>query len=585
MPPKLDPVTQYATDVVEGRIVAGRLVRLACQRHLNDLEHVAEKGLVWKPEEAQRVIDFFAQVLCLPEETASEEDAGDEEPVDGSPFILSPHQQFINGSLMGWYTTAGYRRFRDSYDEEAKGSGKTPNGAGLMVYLLVADGERGAQVYFAAVTKDQAKLAFADAEKMIQASPALRDVIKQTVNNFAVLETGSFLRAISSEKRGLDGKRVHGAHIDEEHEHPTNVVVSKMRRGTKGRRNALVHRTTNSGFDRTSICWHDHEYSRQVLEGVIADESWFAYICGLDPCAKCLAAGKEFPSDDCPNCDDWRTEGPHWLKACPNLGVSVSWQYYRELVKQAKGRPDAVSDLLRFNFCVWTQQVSRAISMPHWRGCQAPPADSELIGAPCFGGLDLGQSDDFSSWLRGWALEDDVLVVKCRFWLPESALKKYPHRPYGDWQRAGLLTVTEGNTTDYGLIESTIEVDCQKDGIREVAYDRRFAEQMAQNLMGRGIVMVNTGQGFQLNEAIRRKLELITEGKLAHGNNLILTWMAANYVVRHGNFNEMRPAKERAADKIDGQVALDMLIDRLVKQPKVQAPQYSMYILGGGGAK
>lgn len=581
MATKLDPVTRYATDVVQGRIVAGRLVRLACQRHLDDLAHAAEKGLAWKPEEAHRVIDFFADVLCLPEETASEETIDDEEPVDGSPFILSPHQQFIDGSLMGWYTTAGYRRFRDAYDEEAKGSGKTPNGAGLMVYLLVADEERGAQVYFAAVTKDQAKLAFADAEKMIHASPALRDVISQTVNNFAVLETGSYLRAISSEKRGLDGKRVHGAHIDEEHEHPTNVVVSKMRRGTKGRRNALVLRTTNSGFDRTSVCWHDHEYSRQVLEGSIVDESWFAYICGMDPCAKCLEAGKEFPSDDCPDCDDWRTEGPHWLKACPNLGVSVSWQYYRELVKQAMGRPDAVSDLLRFNFCAWTQQQTRAISLPHWNACDSPPSDADLIGAPCYGAFDLGQSDDLSAWLRGWDLDDGRLVVKCRFWLPESALAKYPNRPYKEWQRAGVLTVTKGLITDYGIIEDTIATDCVADGVREVAYDKRFAEQMAQNLAGQGIVMVNTPQGFQLHEAIRKKLELIVAHLLCHGNNAILTWMASNYVVIHGTRGEMRPAKERASEKIDGQVALDMLLDRIVRQPVTKAPAYQMIVLGG----
>lgn len=576
-----DPVTQYAADVVAGRIVAGRLVVLACKRHIDDLQRQQEKGLVWKPEEALRVIKFFSNVLCLPEETASEETADEEEPVDGSPFILSPHQQFIVGSLMGWYTAAGYRRFRDSYDEEAKGSGKTPAGAGLMVYLLVADGERGAQCYFAAVTKDQAKLAFVDAEKMINASPALRGVIRQTVNNFAVLETGSFLRAISSEKRGLDGKRVHGAHIDEEHEHPTNIVVSKMRRGTKGRRNALVHRTTNSGFDRTSICWHDHQYSKDVLEGTITDDSWFAYICGLDPCAKCQLAGKEFVSDDCPDCDDWRVEGPHWLKACPNLGVSVSWQYYRELVRQAKSRPDAVSDLLRYQFCTWTQQTSRAISLPHWRACPPRPPDAELVGVPCFGGLDLGQSDDFSSWVRGWHFEDGRLALKCRFWLPESALTKYPTRPYADWQRAGILTVTEGETTDYGIVQDAIEQDCKADGVREVAYDKRFAEQMAQNLRGRGINMVDTGQGFQLNEAIKRKLELILEGKICHGENLILTWMAANYVVKHGRFGEMRPAKDSAAEKIDGQVALDMLIDRIVRQPVKTTPNYSMLILGG----
>jgi phage terminase large subunit-like protein len=571
----LDPVTKYATDVVRRRIIASRLVTLACQRHLDDLAHQTAKGLVWKPDEAQAVIDFFAEVLCLPEETAADETVDEDAvPIDGSPFVLQPWQQFLSGALLGWYTAAGYRRFRDAYVETAKGAGKTPWAAGLMLYLLVADGERGAQVFFAAFSREQAHISFADAEKMVNASPALRAVIVQTVNNLAVLETGSFLRAISSEKRGLDGKRVHGAHIDEEHELPSDVVVSKVRRGTKGRRNALVVRTTNSGFDRTSVCWHDHEYSRKVLEGSVVDDSWFAFVCGLDPCAKCLADGKQFPSEDCVDCDDWRTEGPHWLKACPNLGVSVSWQYYRELVRQAKGRPDAVSDLLRFNFCCWTQHESRAISMMHWHACQAPPADAELVGVPCVGGLDLGMSDDLSAWARVWGpLEDGRLVVKMRFWAPQAALVKYPARPYDEWRRAGVLTLTPGNTVDYGAIQGTIADDCAADGVREVSYDNRFAEQLAQNLIGQGIVMLNTGQGFQLNEAIKWLLELIVNGTLCHDDNPVLTWMASNFVVRHGNKGEIRPAKELAAEKIDGIVALAMALDRIVRAPKEQVAE------------
>lgn len=577
----MDPVTQYATDVVEGRIVAGRLVSLACARHLDDLKHAAEKGLVWKPDEAQRVIDFFAEVLCLPEETSSE-NADDEEPKDGSPFILSPHQQFIDGSLMGWYTTAGYRRFRDAYDEEAKGSGKTPNGAGLMVYLLVADGERGAQVYFAAVTKDQAKLAFADAEKMIQASPHLRTVIRQTVNNFAVPESGSFLRAISSEKRGLDGKRVHGAHIDEEHEHPTPVVVSKMRRGTKGRRNALVLRTTNSGFDRTSVCWHDHEYSRRVLEGTITDEAWFAYVCGMDPCEACLAEGKQFPDEDCPNCDSWQVEGPHWLKACPNLGVSVSWQYYRDLVRQAKGRPDVVSDLIRFNFCGWTQSHTPAWSMEKWHQAgRLTFTEDDLLGRPCWGGLDLGQTDDFAAWCRLWELENGLVAIKLRFWLPRAALQKYPDRPYAEWERAGILEVTDGDTADIDLIEETVMDDCRTDSVLEVAYDKRFANQLALHLQAAGIKIADTPQGFGLNEAIVNTSKLIADVKIAHGNNLIQTWMMDNTVLKKGRYKEVRLDKEASKDKIDGPSALVMANSRRIAKVPVQEAKYQLMVLGG----
>jgi phage terminase large subunit-like protein len=575
----MDPVTQYATDVVEGRIVAGRRVRLACVRHLHDLEHAEEKGLVWRPREAQAVIDFFAECLCLPEETAS--DDSEDEPVDGSPFILSPHQQFINGSLMGWYTTAGNRRFHDAYIEGAKGDGKTPMGAGLMLYLLVADGERGAQVFFAAVGKDQAKVAFADAEKMVNASPALRKRIKQTVNNLALLETGSFLRAISSEKRGLDGKRVHGALIDEEHEHPTPVVVTKMRKGIKGRRNALVMRTTNSGYDRTSICWHDHAYSLQVLEGTVTDESWFAYVCGLDPCQAHQDEGKEFPVEDCPDCDDWRVEGPHWLKACPNLGVSVSWQYYRDLVRQALSRPDLVSDLLRFNFCIWTQAYNRVISLAKWHDCQPFPSEDELLGCPCFGGLDMGESDDFTAWVRLWILPDGRVPVKCRFWVPQIALERHPDRPYDDWRRAKLLTVTDGDETDFEQVRETIKEDCAQDGVIAIAYDPRSATETAQVLSGAGITMVNTTQGWLLNEALKRTLGLITTGHLCHGDNKILSWMAGNLVVKTRN-KEQRIAKEKAADKVDGIAALVTAVDwAIVRKPVTQPPAFQLEIMGG----
>jgi phage terminase large subunit-like protein len=572
----MDSVTAYAHAVLAGRLVAGRLVRLACARHLRDLE---TPGLVWTPAEAERGIAFFAQILCLPEETAAEDMIGDAVPVDGSPFRLQPWQQFIVGSLLGWYTTSGYRRFRDAFIETAKGSGKTPLGAGLMLYLLAADDERGAQVYFAAVGKDQAKLAFADAEKMVQASPHLRARIDQKVNNLAVLETGSYLRPISSEKRGLDGKRVHGCLIDEEHEHPTATVVSKMRRGTKGRRNALVMRTTNSGYDRTSVCWHDHEYSRQVLEGTIPDEHWFAYVCGLDPCAACLDKGRQFPDPECLTCDDWRTEGPHWLKANPNLGVSLSWQYLRELVQQAKGRADAVSDLLRFNFCVWTSTHTSAWNMAKWHESgQRPVPEAALIGAPCWGGLDLGQTDDFAAWVRLWELADGSVAVKARFWLPRAALARYPHRPYVEWERAGLLEITDGDTTDPDRIEDAILEDARRDGVREIGYDKRFAHQLALHLQGAGLTMIDTPQGFALNEAIKNVAKLIADTTIVHGSHLILTWMMDNAVLRQGRNQEVRLDKEAAKDKIDGAVALVMANARRIVKPA--APAYQMVVLG-----
>jgi phage terminase large subunit-like protein len=563
----VDPVTRYARDVVAGRIVASRPVVQACRRHLDDLKTGPARGLEWRADEAQRVIDFFAEVLCLPEDEDAGDDDAETSPAsdEPTPFVLAPFQQFIAGSLFGWYTTKGFRRFKEAYIETGKGSGKTPFGAGLALYVLVADGGRGAQVYAAATMKDQAKLAFTDAERMVQASPELRSAIDQKVNNLAVVEAGSFFRPISSEHRGLDGKRVNFALVDELHEHPNATVVNKMRRGIKNRRNALIVKITNSGFDRTSVCWQHHEYSRKVLDATVQADSWFAFICGLDPCDEHKHLW--FPQDDCPHCDDWRTEGPHWLKANPNLGVSLPWDYLRDLVNQAKGMPSEVSDLLRFNFCVWTQGANRAIDMGKWANCQPMPNDHELAGADVYGGLDLGESDDLSAWARLYVLDDDRVVVKMRFWIPEAAIERFPNRPYQEWQRTKLpddrplLEVTEGDVTDYAVMQEQIIADCEADGVIAIAYDPRSATETAQKLQGAGITMIKTQQGFALHEAIKKLQELIAGGELCHGANPILTWMASNTVVLTGRKNEKRLAKEKSPEKIDGIAALVTGID------------------------
>lgn len=567
--PRLDPVTAYATQVARGTVVASRLVRQACTRHLEDLKQAKKKGLIWYPDRAQQALDFFPEVLCLPERTDADEAVTvrrDDDDGTPQPFVLSPFQQFIVGSLFGWYTVQGFRRFREAYIETAKGSGKTPLGAGIMLYLLVADGERGAQVFAAAVTRDQARLAFADAEKMVEASPALSEVLESTVNNLAYAEGASFFRAVSSEKRGLDGKRVHGALIDELHEHPAPIVVNKMRAGTKGRRNALIVKITNSGFDRTSVCWHHHEYSRKVLEGTVVNETWFAFIAGLDACESCRDKGHWFPVEDCKQCDRWDVEGPHWLKANPNLGASLPWQYLRERVAQAKGMPSEVGDVLRFNFCVWTQQKARFFDMAKWHACaRVVVTDEQLRDAVMVvGGLDMGQSDDFTAFVAEWLLEDGRKVWSARFWLPTSAFEKYPDRPYDDWRRAGLLTEVDGEVIVGDDLEDQLAELANEWGIRDIGYDRRFAQDLASRLEGRGITMVDVRQGFGLNEAIKGIQADIVAGRAVHGGHAILTWMADNAVVRKGRMGEVRLDKESSREKIDGMTALATARMRLI---------------------
>ncbi|ENG9444899.1 phage baseplate assembly protein V [Salmonella enterica] len=271
----VDLTTRYAMDVASGKEIAGPDIRNSCKRHLKDLESCHARGLVWDTVTAQRAIDFFAKVLKL--------NGGEHE---GKPFNLLPWQCFIVGSVFGWQNSDGYRRFRMVYVESGKGSGKSPLAAGIALYCLVADREPRAEVYAAATKKDQAMILFRDAVAMVDQSPALAQRINKSGGagkewNLAFLQTGSFFRPISSDD-GQSGPRPHCALIDEIHEHKNNQVVEMMRAGTKGRRQALIFMITNSGHDKTSVCYDYHEYGRKVAEGSVDDDSFFSFICSLD---------------------------------------------------------------------------------------------------------------------------------------------------------------------------------------------------------------------------------------------------------------------------------------------------------------
>lgn len=560
MPPTPnDPVTAYARAVTTGRTVAGRLVRLAGERHLRDLETGHERGLWFDAKAADHAIGFFPKFLRHYEGAH-----------DGEPFLLAPPQEFITGSLFGWKRADGMRRFRTAYIEEAKGNGKSPHAAGTGLYGLTMDDEPGAQIYAAAVTRDQADIMFSDATKMAAASPDLAERLEILGHNIAFHAERSFFRPVSSEGRSLDGKRVHIALIDEIHEHRTPVVVNKMRAGTKGRRQALIFEITNSGYDQLSVCWSHHEQSRKILEGTIEDDSWFGYVCTLDPCEACRLEGHQQPRDGCADCDDWQDERV-WPKVNPLLDVAVTRDYLRQQVRDAQNMPGNRDLILRLNFCIWTSRHTTWIPADRWRTGAAFVADDDLVGVPCFAGLDLGQTDDFSAHALAFMLEDGRMAVRMRYWIPEATKKAKPDRPYSTWERAGLLVVTDGETTDYDRIEAEVAERCERHGVVQLAYDKRFAEQMALHLSGLGITCVDMPQGFQLNEAIRYIVNLVGKGLLCHGGDPVLAWMVSNVVTRKGQRGEVRLDKDRSAEKIDGASALAMAVARAIVQPSTKS--------------
>lgn len=544
-----DPVSAYARSVVAGVIVTGRLVRLACERHLRDLEHAHTRGLRFDAAAAMRAIGFFGFLHHSKGEWA------------GTPIILEPWQQFIVGAVFGWLRADGTRRFRTAYIQVARKQGKSTVTAGVGLFLLVADGEPGAEVYSAATSREQAKIVYLEAERMVKASPALKKRVTKVVNCLFIAGTASKFQPLSSDASTMDGLNTHGALIDELHEHPSAEVVQKLDTSVGSRRQPLVWEITTAGWNRHSVCYEHREYSTKVLEGVIEDDTWFSYIAELD---------KD---------DDWRDPAV-WVKANPNLGVSFKRDALVAQLKKAEELPGQQNMIRRLHLNQWTEQSTRWLDIATWdRG--AEPFDVEqLRGRRCFGGLDLARVNDLSAFALVFPpiAAGERWKVLLRFWVPEEDIAVRAKRdrvPYDVWVRQGLIEATPGNTTDFSFIETEILGARALYDLVEVAYDRAFADSLVQRLMGEGLVMVPFGQGFLSMAAPTAELaRLLLAGELQHGGNQVLRWNASNVSVRQDPAGNLKPDKEASTERIDGIVALIMALGRAMVQPAVPGSVY-----------
>ena len=541
----------YVADVLSGAQVACKWVRLACERHARDLEDGGERGLRFDEQTARQAILFFTLLKHSKGEWA------------GRPLHLAPWQQFIVASLFGWKREDGTRRFRTSYLEVARKNGKTTMAAGVGLYLMLADGEPGAEIYSVATKRDQARISHSEATRMAKSSPAVRREVRIFRDNIHIVDTASKFEPLGADADTMDGLNVHGALVDEVHAHKTRDVWDVIETATGSRRQPLMFAITTAGYDRQSLCFQQHEYTEKVLEAVIADDSWFGAIYTTD--------------ED----DAWDDEGC-WIKANPNLGISKKRDDMRRLAARAREMPSQLNAFLRLHLDIWTQAETKWISLEHWTQCgQAVDAEG-LRGRTCYAGLDLSSNTDISALLLVFPPmgDGDDYQVLCRFWIPEEAMIERSRRdrvPYDVWVRQGYITATPGNVIDYAWILHQIDEDAQAYDIQELAFDRWGATKIATELMDRGGEdwLVQFGQGYVSMSPPMKELErLIMEHGLAHGNNPVLTWMANNLVVRTDPAGNLKPDKEKSREKIDGMVALVMGLDRALRH---EPPKRSIY--------
>jgi phage terminase large subunit-like protein len=543
-PPEVHAWDLYVSGVLSGEIPVNNLIRLACQRHVDDLKLGPARGLFFDVAAASRSNLFFKVLQHSKGEWA------------GQAFDLELWQSFIDAMLFGWKRADGTRRFREAYIAVPRKNGKTTLLSGEGLKLLAADGEAGAEVYTFASTKDQAKLIFDEAVQMRNASPRLSKRVGLVKNNLHILLTNSRFMPLSADDETHHGLNASAGLADELHVHASRDLWDVIATSQAARRQPLMLGITTHGWDRRSFCYAQYEYARKVLEGILAVDRFFAFVAMLDDGA------------------DWEDER-EWQKCNPNFGKSVKVEYLREQAQRAKNDPTALNAFLRLHLNVWTQQDERAI-LPHkWAACAGTIEDpavtrgkwmQELKGKFCFAAIDLSSKLDLTADVFFFPKQPGLLKPRVLpfFFVPEATIlerSKKDRVPYDVWARQGFILPTPGDVVDYDFIRELHRKMAKEFRIQKTAFDPWNATQLSTQLQGDGLALVEHQQGYRsMSDPTKELLKMITGAEFEHGNNLVLNWMADNLVVSQDPAGNVKPDKSKARERIDGIVALVMCI-------------------------
>jgi phage terminase large subunit-like protein len=542
----------YAEDVTSSFQVAGKLERLACRRFLADLERQGTPDFPYVLDEAlgSRACRFIELLPHIKGEWARPVYADGK--LHYAKLVLEPWQIFVELQLFGWvHQETRLRRFRRSYEEVARKNAKSTRAAGRLLYMLAADKEPGAHVYSAATTGEQAREVFDVMRNMALREPQFlaRFGVQVGKHDITVAATASSAKPLNAEGSTLDGLNVHAAVIDELHAHKTRAVYDVIDSATGARSQPLISMITTAGSDRAGICYEQREYTRKVLEGVHADDTWFGVIYTLD--AE----------------DDWR-DSAVWRKANPNLGISVKVDDLEAAARKAMATPSAVGGFLTKRLNVWVNADHAWMDMQAWDRCADPSLTLERVAhLPAWVALDLASKVDIAAapvLLHDPDADHYYLITRGRFWLPERAVENGANSQYDGWVRSGHLVATPGEVTDYDAIEDQIRSDaCVLANLREIPFDPFQATQLASHLLAENLPMVEMrATVLNFSEPMKQLEALVLQRKLTHDANPCMDWMMSNVVCHRDQKDNIYPRKERPEQKIDGPVATIMALGR-----------------------
>jgi phage terminase large subunit-like protein len=529
---RLQPGFDYARKVAAGRIAAGKWVRLACQRFLNDLK-AAESG---------RGPWVFSNRHAVPPIFLAGKLRNVKGPEAGGPIRLLPFQIWMIANLYGFISRAdGTRRFRQASVWMPRGQGKSLTAAVLALHTTFIEEEGGAEGYTAAVSRDQARIVFDLAQTMTRNDPDFRRRfgIEIKVNALHQARTASRLMPISSDAKALDGLNVHFAVLDEIGSHRSKAVYDVILTAMGKRRQPLMISISTATDNSTGIGRQVWDYTEQVLSGVLEDARFFGVIYSADP-------------ED----DPWNEKT--WIKANPAWGQMVQPDALRAIARQAQASPALKAAFMTRHLNCWVATDSALFDIAAWDKCAQPSMKiEEFLGQPCFAALDMATRVDIAAASLIFPYRDDgsdlvKYAIFHKAWLPEAGVSADRNPLYVGWTEQGWLTMTPGEVTDFSAIEEWLRESARLFDIRSCAYDPYALLQLSQRMRNDGYPMTEY-RATTLNFSEPTKLldALMREGRIDHDASPVGRWCMSNVTGHYDARGNVYPRKNRAENKID----------------------------------
>lgn len=526
---------QYAEDVLSNKILASKKNILACKRFMKDLKLQEDDDFRWifDLDKAYRPIEFMEK-FNMPTK-------GDYDKME-----LLPWQHFIESNLYGWvdkYT--GLRRFKEGLILVGRGNGKSTLVVGNAEYGATKDGERGAEVYLLANSKDQAGIIFNECKSQIQNSTILSKKFRTLRDVIYYDSTNSKIQHRASDSKKLDGLNTHVGIFDEIHEFKDFKLINVIKRSTNKRKQPLIIYISTLGTELNGALIQLYQLASDILNDVgiidkhIADR-FFCFIAEID----------EYDDPNDSNC---------WIKANPSLGPLLKLETLKDDWNRAKLIPEERNDFINKQLNVFTNVDEMSMFDLETIKLNNKTCDiANLVGQVCYGGFDLSATEDFTSACLEFPLEDGNFFVLSHSWTTQKKVELNEEKiDYYQLQKAGLLTIINGSYVDYEFIFEWFIERSKIYNILSIGYDPANAPFLVNKLQSEGLALNVVRQGcLTLNAPLKDLKERFLDGKIVHNNNKLLNWYLTNVKLVKDRLGNWMPTKQNKFRKIDGFAAL-----------------------------